>query len=75
MSEREAMDRVDASPLAAFLQWRKLTHEDRASPSHQRIGQTVCARYAEELAALMTEETGKLLKDGLVEVEICARHL
>lgn len=58
---------------AAFMQWRKLTHHERA-PYLKNIGQTL-RDNAEELAALMTNETGKLLKDGLVEVELCAAIL
>ena len=69
MTEQEATDRVEACH-AAFLEWRKLTHHERA-PFLTRIGQTLRA-HADELAALMTRETGKLLKDGHTEVEICA---
>jgi len=69
MSERDAMDRVDACH-AAFQDWRKLTHAERA-PYLTRIGRKL-RENADELAALMTKETGKLLKDGLQEVEICA---
>ena len=69
MTEREAADRV-AACHAAFLDWRKLTHHERA-PFLTKIGQTL-RDHADELAALMTRETGKLLKDGHIEVEICA---
>jgi succinate-semialdehyde dehydrogenase / glutarate-semialdehyde dehydrogenase len=69
MSEQEAMDRVDACH-AAFLEWRKLTPLERA-PYLTRIGQTL-RDHADELAALMTQETGKLLKDGHLEVALCA---
>lgn len=69
MTKEEAMDRVEACH-AAFLEWRKLSHHERA-PFLTKIGQKL-REHAEELAALMTRETGKLLRDGLTEVEICA---
>lgn len=69
MTEQEASDRVEACH-AAIMEWRKLTHHERA-PFLTRIGQTL-RDHADELAALMTSETGKLLKDGHIEVEICA---
>ncbi|MDF1774927.1 MAG: NAD-dependent succinate-semialdehyde dehydrogenase [Rhizobiaceae bacterium] len=69
MSESEAIDRVDKCH-AAFLQWRKLSHQERGEYL-TRIAQTL-RDNAGELAALMTRETGKLLKDGHTEVEICA---
>lgn len=69
MSEQEAIDRL-AACHAAFLLWRKLTHQDRASYI-SKIGRAL-RDHADELAALMTRETGKLLKDGHVEIETCA---
>ncbi len=69
MTEKEATDRLEACHVA-FLEWRKLYHEDRA-PYLTKIAQKLRDK-ADELAALMTRETGKLLKDGLTEVEICA---
>ena len=69
MTEKEATDRLEACH-AAFLQWRKLTHQERA-PYLNKIGQKL-RDHADELAALMTQETGKLLQDGHVEVELCA---
>jgi succinate-semialdehyde dehydrogenase/glutarate-semialdehyde dehydrogenase len=54
----------------AFLEWRKLSHQERASYL-VKIAQKL-RDNADELAALMTQETGKLLKDGHAEVEICA---
>ncbi len=72
MSEAEATERLEACHTA-FLEWRKLSHRDRA-PYLERIAQTLRAN-ADELAALMTTETGKLLKDGYIEVEICAAIL
>lgn len=69
MTKQEATDRIEACH-AAFLEWRKLTHHERA-PFLTKIGQTL-REHADELADLMTRETGKLLKDGYLEVEICA---
>jgi succinate-semialdehyde dehydrogenase / glutarate-semialdehyde dehydrogenase len=69
MSEDEATARLEACH-AAFLEWRELTHEERA-PYLTKIA-TKLRDNADELAALMTQETGKLLKDGQSEVEICA---
>lgn len=69
MSEDDAIARLEACH-AAFLEWRELTHEERA-PYLTKIA-TKLRDNADELAALMTQETGKLLKDGQSEVEICA---
>ncbi|MGM0637429.1 MAG: NAD-dependent succinate-semialdehyde dehydrogenase [Pseudomonadota bacterium] len=69
MSEKEATDRLEACH-AAFLEWRELTHQERA-PYLVKIGQTL-RDNADELAALMTSETGKLLSDGHIEIELCA---
>jgi acyl-CoA reductase-like NAD-dependent aldehyde dehydrogenase len=69
MTEKQATDRLEACH-AAFLQWRELSHQERA-PYLKKIGQKL-RDNADELAALMTNETGKLLKDGRVEVELCA---
>lgn len=70
MSRNEAMERVEACH-AAFEDWRGLTHLERAAHLKQ-IAQTL-RDHADELATLMTQETGKLLKDGKTEVEICAQ--
>jgi succinate-semialdehyde dehydrogenase / glutarate-semialdehyde dehydrogenase len=69
MSEDAATARLEACH-AAFLEWRELTHEERA-PYLTKIA-TKLRDNSDELAALMTKETGKLLKDGQSEVEICA---
>ncbi|WP_422370694.1 NAD-dependent succinate-semialdehyde dehydrogenase [Hoeflea sp.] len=69
MSEDEANQRVEACH-EAFLEWRKLSHKERA-PYLTRIAQKL-RDNADELSHLMTRETGKLLKDGQTEVEICA---
>lgn len=69
MSEQEAIAKVESANIA-FLKWRTLSHADRA-PYLSRIAQKL-RDNADNLAALMTQETGKLLKDGRREVEICA---
>ena len=69
MSEAEALQRVEACH-EAHLEWRKLSHKERA-PYLTKIAAKL-RENADELAALMTRETGKLLKDGKTEVEICA---
>ncbi|MEL6960253.1 MAG: NAD-dependent succinate-semialdehyde dehydrogenase [Pseudomonadota bacterium] len=69
MSEDEAIAKV-TSCHAAFMEWRKLSHADRA-PYLSKIA-TALRDNADELAGLMTRETGKLIKDGKTEVEICA---
>jgi len=69
MSEAEAIQRVEACH-DAHLEWRKLSHKERA-PYLTKIAAKL-RENADELAALMTSETGKLLKDGKTEVEICA---
>ena len=69
MSEAEAIQRVEACH-DAHLEWRKLSHKERA-PYLTKIAAKLLEN-ADELAALMTRETGKLLKDGKTEVEICA---
>ncbi|MCB5198433.1 NAD-dependent succinate-semialdehyde dehydrogenase [Loktanella sp. TSTF-M6] len=69
MSEQEATAKIEAAH-AAFLDWRSLSHAERA-PYLNAIAQEL-RDNADELAALMTRETGKLLKDGHREVEICA---
>ncbi|PLS20449.1 NAD-dependent succinate-semialdehyde dehydrogenase [Neptunicoccus cionae] len=69
MSEAEVLERLEASH-EAFLEWRKLSHAERA-PYLEKIAQKL-RDNADELAELMTKETGKLLKDGHTEIEICA---
>ncbi|WP_420409952.1 NAD-dependent succinate-semialdehyde dehydrogenase [Hoeflea sp.] len=69
MTEDEATKRLEACH-EAFLEWRKLSHEARALYL-TRIAEKL-RQNADELAALMTRETGKLIKDGHTEVEICA---
>ena len=69
MTEAEAVEAVEACH-AAFLKWRKTSHAERAEHLNA-IAKELRARK-DDLAELMTRETGKLLKDGKTEVEICA---
>lgn len=70
MDRASAFEIVEASH-AAFLQWRTTAFEQRASTL--RDVAKALRKHAEPLAKLMTEETGKLLRDGKTEVELCAR--
>ncbi len=69
MSEREATQRVEACH-DAFLKWREIPRQERATYL-TKIAQKL-RDNVDDLSALMTQETGKLLKDGRTEVEICA---
>ncbi len=69
MSEDEATRAVEATH-EAFLEWRKLTHEDRA-PYLKKIAEKL-RENKDELAELMTREVGKLYQDSLDEVDLCA---
>ena len=70
MSKDAAFERVEACH-AAFLEWKTTSHEERAT--FLRAIATRLRTGAAELAALMTAETGKLLRDGYAEVELCAQ--
>lgn len=69
MTENEAIEKVEAAH-SAFQEWRQKSHEERA-PYLLKIAEALRS-HSDELAELMTKETGKLLKDGKTEVEICA---
>jgi len=70
MSAHTAFEKVEACH-AAFLEWRDKTHEDRAA---YLVDIAAALREnADEFARLMTEETGKLRRDGKAEVELCAQ--
>ncbi len=70
MSEDAAFQKVEACH-SAFLEWRKKTHDERA-PYLIKIAKALRENTA-KFADLMTEETGKLLRDGKMEVELCAQ--
>ena len=70
MSPDQAFDKIETCH-AAFLDWQTKSHSDRA-PYLRQIA-NVLREKADEFANLMTEETGKLLRDGKTEVELCAQ--
>lgn len=70
MSKETAFEKVEACH-AAFLEWREHTHEERAP--HLRDVAAALRQNADDLATLMTQETGKLLRDGKAEVELCGQ--
>ncbi|MEH6726414.1 MAG: aldehyde dehydrogenase family protein, partial [Hyphomicrobiales bacterium] len=70
MSSEAAFDKVEQCH-ASFLNWRSKSHADRAP--YLRDIATTLREKAEEFASLMTRETGKLLRDGKSEVELCAQ--
>lgn len=70
MSTEAALGKV-AACHAAFLEWRQKSHEERV-PYLRAIAKTLRDNSG-KLADLMTEEMGKLLRDGQMEVELCAR--
>ncbi len=72
MSQEAAFAKVEACHVA-FLEWRKKSHDERAPYLRDIAG--ALRTHAGELAALMTRETGKLLRDGGREVELCAQIL
>ena len=65
-----AFDKIDMCH-AAFLDWREKSHAERA-PYLRDIAK-VLREKADAFANLMTEETGKLLRDGKTEIELCAQ--
>ncbi len=70
MSEADATQAIEATH-EAFKEWRKLTHAERA-PYLKKIAEKL-RENKESLSELMTREVGKLYKDGLTEVELCAQ--
>lgn len=72
ISADTAFEKVEACH-AAFLEWQKKTHDERA-PYLRDIAKLLREK-GDDFAGLMTQEMGKLFKDGKTEVEICARIL
>lgn len=70
MTREAAFEKIEANH-AAFLEWRKKTHHERAKYLNDIA--RVLRDQADELARLMTKEVGKLYRDGLTEVELCAQ--
>ncbi|MEE4154710.1 MAG: NAD-dependent succinate-semialdehyde dehydrogenase [Erythrobacter sp.] len=68
--QAEVFAKIDAAH-EAFLSWRLKSHEERA-PYLRKIAAKL-RENAERFSELMTRETGKLLRDGKTEIELCAR--
>ena len=69
MTDAEALGVVQKSH-EAFLQWRLKSLVERASLISS-IGAEL-RKSKDEFAQLMTNEVGKLLRDSLSEIELCA---
>lgn len=69
MSEDEAIKAIEACH-AAFGEWKLRSLDDRAKVIG-KLGEAL-RNNKEELAQLMTQEVGKLIKDSRDEVELCA---
>ncbi|KQI70550.1 succinate-semialdehyde dehydrogenase [Loktanella sp. 5RATIMAR09] len=70
MTPETAFDKIEKCH-AAFRDWRTKTHKERA-PYLRKIAAAL-RDNADDFATLMTEETGKLLRDGQTEVALCAQ--
>ncbi|WP_187432358.1 Succinate-semialdehyde dehydrogenase [NADP(+)] 1 (plasmid) [Roseobacter fucihabitans] len=70
MTSDVAFDKIEKCH-EAFLEWRTKSHADRA-PYLRKIAAAL-RDNADAFATLMTEETGKLLRDGQTEVKLCAQ--
>ena len=70
MSQEAAFDKIKAAH-EGFLSWRTKSHQERA-PYLRDIAKALRAS-SDDLAQLMTQEMGKLLRDGKTEVELCAQ--
>ncbi|MGJ8558760.1 MAG: NAD-dependent succinate-semialdehyde dehydrogenase [Litorimonas sp.] len=70
MTSDQAFGKVERCQ-AAFLDWRGKSHSERAP--YLRDIASALRDNADAFASLMTEETGKLLRDGKTEVELCAQ--
>ena len=69
MGQDEAFAKIEAAHQA-FHDWRLRSHSERA-PILRQIAE-VLRSNSDRISDLMTRETGKLLRDGKTEVEICA---
>ena len=70
MSAEAALRKVEACH-AAFMDWKTKSHGER--DKHLRSIASRLRDNADKFANLMTMEMGKLLRDGKMEVELCAR--
>jgi len=69
MTDAEALEIVQESHNA-FLAWRLKSLDERASVISSIA--TELRKSRDEFAQLMTDEVGKLLRDSLSEIELCA---
>lgn len=69
MTDAEALEVVQESHNA-FLKWRLKSLDERASVISSIA--TELRKSRDEFAQLMTDEVGKLLRDSLSEIELCA---
>lgn len=67
---QEKIEAIVQGAQKAFQSWRQTSFEERANLM-RKAGEILRARKA-EFAALMTDEMGKVLKDGEAEIEKCA---
>ncbi|MGJ8624701.1 MAG: NAD-dependent succinate-semialdehyde dehydrogenase [Yoonia sp.] len=70
IDKKAAFAKIDAAH-AAFENWKTKTHAERAP--HLRDIAAALRDNADDFAELMTQEMGKLLRDGKTEVELCAQ--
>jgi succinate-semialdehyde dehydrogenase/glutarate-semialdehyde dehydrogenase len=66
----EQVDSLIAAADAAWRQWRSTSFAERGKLMHAAAG--ILRRRSDELAQLMADEMGKLLRDGKAEIEKCA---
>lgn len=66
----EQVDRKLAVADKTFHEWRKTPFAGRAELLHNIA--SIFRKRKEEMARLCTVEMGKLLKEGIIEVELCA---
>ncbi|MBT0607008.1 NAD-dependent succinate-semialdehyde dehydrogenase [Aequorivita echinoideorum] len=66
----EQADKAVKKCHEAFLEWKKQSHKERAKII-KAIGKEL-KNHKDELSELMTQEMGKLLKQGKQEVDLCA---
>lgn len=70
IDKKAAFEKIDAAQ-AAFENWKTKTPAERAP--YLRDIAAALRENADEFAKLMTQEMGKLLRDGKTEVELCAK--
>jgi len=70
MGKQTAFDKVEKAH-EAFVKWRDKSHTERA-PFLRDVASAL-RENVDAFAELMTKETGKLLRDGRTEVELCAQ--